>query len=88
MASPEKVDSYSTSSKEEDKFDMKGLASDNAIPGGDLSELTVVDEGEDRTTIFVWILVFCCGFSGLLFGAFTLSSSMKTGSKRGWKYRL
>ncbi|PAV18207.1 general substrate transporter [Pyrrhoderma noxium] len=68
MASPEKVDSYSTSSKEEDKFDMKGLASDNAIPGGDLSELTVVAEGEDRTTIFVWILVFCCGFSGLLFG--------------------
>lgn len=39
------------------------------IKEGDLSEYTIIAEGEERTTVFVWILVFCCGISGLLFGA-------------------
>ena len=35
---------------------------------GEISELMVVAEGEERTTLFVWILVLCCSISGLLFG--------------------
>ncbi|KAI5119463.1 hypothetical protein M0805_007197 [Coniferiporia weirii] len=38
------------------------------IASGELSELTVVAEGEERTTWFVWLLVLCCTISGLLFG--------------------
>ena len=34
----------------------------------ELAELTVVAEGEERTTLFVWLLVLCCSISGLLFG--------------------
>lgn len=41
------------------------------IKEGDLSEYTVVAEGEERTTLFVWVLVLCCGISGLLFGTQT-----------------
>ena len=37
-------------------------------PINELAELTVVAEGEERTTFFVWLLVLCCGISGLLFG--------------------
>lgn len=37
-------------------------------PLNELAELTVVAEGEERTTFFVWLLVLCCGISGLLFG--------------------
>ncbi|KAH8112823.1 general substrate transporter [Phellopilus nigrolimitatus] len=38
------------------------------IANGELSELTVVAEGEERTTWFIWLLVLCCSISGLLFG--------------------
>lgn len=35
---------------------------------GEISELVVVAEGEERTTFFVWLLVACSSISGLLFG--------------------
>jgi len=40
------------------------------IDTGEINELVVVAEGEERTTWFVWILVLCSTISGLLFGAF------------------
>ena len=33
-----------------------------------ISEMVVVAEGEERTTIFVWLLVCISSISGLLFG--------------------
>lgn len=38
------------------------------IDTGEINELVVVAEGEERTTWFVWILVLCSTISGLLFG--------------------
>ncbi|KAF8064869.1 general substrate transporter [Lyophyllum atratum] len=38
------------------------------IDTGEINELAVVAEGEERTTWFVWILVLCSTISGLLFG--------------------
>jgi SP family myo-inositol transporter-like MFS transporter 13 len=38
------------------------------IDTGEINELSVVAEGEERTTWFVWILVLCSTISGLLFG--------------------
>ncbi|KAF8953330.1 general substrate transporter [Flammula alnicola] len=38
------------------------------IDSGEINELAVVAEGEERTTWFVWILVTCSTISGLLFG--------------------
>ncbi len=35
---------------------------------GELSELAVVAEGEDKTSWFIWLLVLCTSISGLLFG--------------------
>ncbi|KAA1475306.1 general substrate transporter [Dentipellis sp. KUC8613] len=40
----------------------------NTFAGGEISELVVVAEGEERTTWFVWLLVLCSSISGLLFG--------------------
>ncbi|KAI0062567.1 general substrate transporter [Artomyces pyxidatus] len=40
----------------------------NALAHGEISELVVVAEGEERTTWFVWLLVLCSSISGLLFG--------------------
>jgi hypothetical protein len=37
---------------------------------GEISELVVVAEGEERTSYFVWLLVACSSISGLLFGRF------------------
>ena len=39
------------------------------LAAGEISELVVVAEGEERTTWFVWLLVLCSSISGLLFGA-------------------
>lgn len=36
---------------------------------GEISELTVVAEGEERVTWFIWLLIICSSISGLLFGA-------------------
>lgn len=46
-----------------DEEDIAQLTAD-----GEISELSVVAEGEDRTTWFVWLLVACTSISGLLFG--------------------
>lgn len=35
---------------------------------GEINELAIVAEGEERTTWFVWALVTCSTISGLLFG--------------------
>jgi hypothetical protein len=40
----------------------------NTLASGGISELVVVAEGEERTTLFVWLLVLCSSISGLLFG--------------------
>lgn len=60
---------------EEEKDSYKATINEQSISGlkrdeltGEISELTVVAEGEERTTLFVWILVLCCSISGLLFG--------------------
>ena len=71
MTSNEKVtmDPYPAPSKLENEIvEVKNTGTDCGLSGGDLSELIVVAEGEDRATIFIFILVFCCGISGLLFG--------------------
>jgi len=41
---------------------------DNVTGQAEISEMSVVAEGEERTTWFVWLLVMCCSISGLLFG--------------------
>jgi len=46
--------------------DLADLVRD--IDTGEINELAVVAEGEERTTWFVWILVLCSTISGLLFG--------------------
>ena len=50
----------------------KGSSDALDLPVNELAELTVVAEGEERTTFFVWLLVLCCGISGLLFGQHSL----------------
>lgn len=46
--------------------DLAGFIND--IDTGEINEMAVVVEGEERTTWFVWILVLCSTISGLLFG--------------------
>ncbi|OBZ76166.1 Myo-inositol transporter 1 [Grifola frondosa] len=41
---------------------------EDLVASGEISEITVVAEGEERTTWFVWLLVLCTCISGLLFG--------------------
>ena len=38
---------------------------------GEIDEFSVIAEGEQRTSWFIWLLVSCCSISGLLFGMFT-----------------
>ncbi|KAG6830183.1 hypothetical protein H0H87_008959 [Tephrocybe sp. NHM501043] len=54
------------SSNEKDADEFADLARD--IDTGEINELAVVAEGEEKTTWFVWILVMCSTISGLLFG--------------------
>jgi hypothetical protein len=54
------------SSHEKHEVDIENI--DLFDDSGELSELAVVAEGEERTTWFVWILVSCSTISGLLFG--------------------
>lgn len=53
---------------EEEKDSYKATINEQSISGLKRDELTVVAEGEERTTLFVWMLVLCCSISGLLFG--------------------
>ena len=49
------------------RFDeVEDISQTNA--SGEISEVAVVAEGEERTTWFVWLLVLCTSISGLLFG--------------------
>lgn len=52
--------------KHDDDIEKIDLVDDS----GEITELAVVAEGEERTTWFVWILVSCSTISGLLFGMF------------------
>jgi MFS transporter, SP family, solute carrier family 2 (myo-inositol transporter), member 13 len=54
----------------DDNFDMAQEITrrDEGTMAGELSEVSVIVEGEDRTTIFVWLLVSVSSISGLLFG--------------------
>jgi hypothetical protein len=54
------------SEKANEKLDDTQL--ENMAAGGEISELVVVAEGEEKTTWFVWSLVACTSISGLLFG--------------------
>lgn len=60
------------------------------IDSGEINELAVVAEGEERTTWFVWILVMCSTISGLLFGASRCFSNSHPGSLgcrlRHWRH--
>lgn len=40
------------------------------LDNGEINEMAVVAEGEERTTWFVWILVASSAISGLLFGTY------------------
>lgn len=59
--------------------DLQDVIRDTAT--GEISELAVVAEGEERTTMFVWILVMCSTISGLLFGALSASQSAYASTK-------
>ncbi|KAG6847251.1 hypothetical protein H0H93_009272 [Arthromyces matolae] len=54
-------------SGEKDSDELADVAHD--IDTGEINELAVVAEGEEKTTWFVWILVLCSTISGLLFGS-------------------
>lgn len=41
---------------------------------GEISELAVIAEGEDKSSWFIWLLVCCTSISGLLFGERTFIS--------------
>ncbi|KAF9053866.1 general substrate transporter [Hymenopellis radicata] len=58
---PEKSDS-----RLQDTTDLLEIVND--IESGQINELAVVAEGEERTSWFVWNLVTCAAVSGLLFG--------------------
>ncbi|PCH37438.1 general substrate transporter [Wolfiporia cocos MD-104 SS10] len=67
------MDPHVASIVKDDKSDLKGydeLSEDvsKTNAAGEISELAVVAEGEERTTLFVWLLVCCTSISGLLFG--------------------
>jgi SP family myo-inositol transporter-like MFS transporter 13 len=56
-----------TGKHEKDRDSSDDVASTND-DSGEINELSVVAEGEERTTWFVWALVTCSTISGLLFG--------------------
>ncbi|KAL5520883.1 hypothetical protein ACEPAF_2886 [Sanghuangporus sanghuang] len=68
MATPGDVSSPRTSSVRSDGIKVDEEYSEIVHTNAELAELTVVAEGEERTTWFVWILVLCCSIAGLLFG--------------------
>ncbi|KAF5367764.1 hypothetical protein D9758_009840 [Tetrapyrgos nigripes] len=53
-------------SDEKTQLDFQEILHD--MDSGEINELAVVAEGEERTTWFVWLLVACSSISGLLFG--------------------
>ncbi|PBK85306.1 general substrate transporter [Armillaria gallica] len=55
-----------TDDKNNQSTDLLEVAND--LDSGEINELAVVAEGEEKTTWFVWTLVLCATVSGLLFG--------------------
>ena len=67
MASTEKNEGLNLTNGSINEVDsLKDVIRD--IDSGEINELAVVAEGEERATWFVWILVMCSTISGLLFG--------------------
>ena len=68
------VRTYAMTSLDTRRSNFKGKEDTNntitmgMTSAGEISELAVVAEGEERTTWFIWMLVGCCCISGLLFG--------------------
>lgn len=58
----------STSFDEKQADDNSPKHEDQAQAVGEISETLLVVEGEERTTVFVWLLVCVSSISGLLFG--------------------
>ena len=54
-----------------EKFKLKIEEQLQAVGEGDINELEVVAEGEERTNYFIWLLVACSTISGLLFGEYS-----------------
>lgn len=74
MASTEKNEGLNLTNGSINEVDsLKDVIRD--IDSGEINELAVVAEGEERTTWFVWILVMCSTISGLLFGEWILQIS-------------
>lgn len=73
MASIDEKHSATHRASLEKDNDLADLVRD--IDTGEINELAVVAEGEERTTWFVWILVACSTISGLLFGACAFASA-------------
>lgn len=65
MTSSEK---HSSENEKERHSDEEIVLEPGVDDSGEINELAVVAEGEERTTWFVWILVSCSTISGLLFG--------------------
>jgi SP family myo-inositol transporter-like MFS transporter 13 len=55
-----------------EKMKMKIEEQLQVIGEGEINELEVVAEGEERTNYFIWLLVACSTISGLLFGEYSL----------------
>jgi MFS transporter, SP family, solute carrier family 2 (myo-inositol transporter), member 13 len=67
MSSPEKSEGLNLADVSKNEADsLQDVIRD--IDSGEINELVVVAEGEERVTWFVWILVLCSTISGLLFG--------------------
>jgi len=66
MASTEKSEALNLADGSLQDDPLKGVIRD--IDSGEINELAVVAEGEERATWFIWILVMCSTISGLLFG--------------------
>ncbi len=58
---------YAASEKDLETTDAREVIIGD-LDNGEINEMAVVAEGEERTTWFVWILVASSAISGLLFG--------------------
>jgi MFS transporter, SP family, solute carrier family 2 (myo-inositol transporter), member 13 len=56
------------SDKDSEQPELNEVLAEN-MANGEINELLVVAEGEEKITFFVWILIACSTISGLLFGA-------------------
>lgn len=72
---PPRSESITSSDKPTERQLEAALA--DKTENGEISELTVVAEGEERVTWFIWILIACSSISGLLFGAYSSWFSLR-----------